>query len=174
MRLFRSVMMACLLLGPLCRNAHGDGGTVRTSVTSGDCRITVFTSPTPFRAGPVDISVFVQDAATGKPITSADVSIHLAKIGSRPLEFPATTEAATNKLFHAAQFDLPEAGRWDMNVRIHGPHGSAEVRCELVAAEPMPRWLELVPWIGWPAAAIAVFGIHQVMVRRRETRQVLR
>jgi hypothetical protein len=123
MRLFRSVMMACLLLGPLCRNAHGDGGTVRTSVTSGDCRITVFTSPTPFRAGP---------------------------------------------------FDLPEAGRWDMNVRIHGPHGSAEVRCELVAAEPMPRWLELVPWIGWPAAAIAVFGIHQVMVRRRETRQVLR
>ncbi len=40
----------------------GDGGAVRFSGQQGDWRITVFTSPTPLRAGPVDVSVLVQDA----------------------------------------------------------------------------------------------------------------
>ena len=41
----------------------------------GDFQITVFTAPTPFRAGPVDISVFVQDPLTGELIPEARVTV---------------------------------------------------------------------------------------------------
>jgi hypothetical protein len=31
----------------------------------------------------------------------------------------------------------------------------------------LPRWREMWPWFGWPALAIALFGIHQALSRRR-------
>jgi hypothetical protein len=83
------------------------------------------------------------------------------------LEYPATTEAATNKLLHAAQFGLPEPGRWHVDVQVEGPNGLGMIGGELEAAEPLPRWLEMWPWIGWPALAIALFGMHQVLAKRQ-------
>src|SRR5260370_35678607 len=83
------------------------------------------------------------------------------------LEYPATREAATNKLFHAAQFELPEPGRWQLEVQVEGVHGQAMIGGELDAAPPLPRWQELWPWLGWPVLAIALFGIHQMLARRR-------
>ena len=60
-----------------------DGGTVRLSQRQGGYRITVFTAPTPFRAGPVDISVLVQDAATGQPVPEAHIPL-LQAASARP------------------------------------------------------------------------------------------
>ena len=97
---------------------------MRLSGKKGGYQITVFTAPTPFRAGPVDISVLVQDASTGDPLTQVRVTVRMTKPGGLALEYPATTEAATNKLFHAAQFELPEPGRWEMQVQVEGLHGS--------------------------------------------------
>src|SRR5215469_9783232 len=80
-----------------------DGGAVRLREQAGAYQVTVFTSPTPFRAGPVDVSVLVQDAATGECVPEARVSVRLTARGTGDmLEYPATREAATNKLFHAA------------------------------------------------------------------------
>jgi len=146
--------------------ARGDGGSLRLSETTGGYRITAFTSPTPFRVGWVDISVLVQDAASGQAMLEAQVTVRMAQRGQPGLECQATTEAATNKLLHAAQFELSTPGRWEMEVEVDGSHGNAVVRCELEVAEHLPRWLEIWPWISWPALAIALFGIHQVLTRR--------
>ena len=54
---------------------RADGGTIRLSEQKGNYRITVFTAPTPLRAGPVDISVLVQEAATGEPAPGVQVTI---------------------------------------------------------------------------------------------------
>ena len=106
-------------------------------------------------------------------VPEAQVTVRLkAPGGGRVLECPATTEAATNKLFHAAVFELPEPGWWDVEVAVEGPHGPALVRFEVEAAEPPPRWLELWPWFTWPALVVALFGLHQVLVRRRVLCQV--
>ena len=108
------VMFGWLLLAAWCAPAYGDGGMVRLSAKKRGYLITVFTAPTPFRAGPVDISVLVQDALTGEPTDPRPrVTVRMTKPGQLALEYPATTEAATNKLLHAAQFELPDAGRWD-------------------------------------------------------------
>jgi hypothetical protein len=148
--------------------AKADGGTVRLSEQKGNYRITVFTSPTPLRAGPVDISVLVQDNATGEVVPEVQVTIKAVQRGSGvTLRHPATTEAATNKLYYAANFDLPEPGWYSVEVSLDGVLGRAQVWFEVEAAEPLPSWLAMVPWVGWPVLAILLFGIHQVLVRRR-------
>jgi hypothetical protein len=160
------VLLGWLLVPIFCASVIADGGTVRLSQKKGGYLITVFSAPTPFRAGPVDVSVLVQDAATGDPLTQSLVTVRMIKSGRLALEYPATSEAATNKLLQAAQFELPEPGRWVLQVRVEGAHGPAVIAGELEAAEPLPRWRELWLWIGWPAIAIALFGIHQVLEHR--------
>jgi hypothetical protein len=153
------VILGWLFLLIWCAPALADGGSMRLSGTKGGYRITVFTAPTPFRAGAVDISALVQDVSTGEPMTQVQVTVRMTKSGRPALEYPATAEAATNKLFHAAQFELPEPGRWELQLRVDGLHGPAVIGGEVEAAEPLPRWQEIWPWIGWPALAIVLFGL---------------
>jgi hypothetical protein len=147
-------------------HARADGGAVRLCERAGDYQLAVFTTPTPFRAGPVDISVLVQDPATGECTPQAQVTLRLTAHGSgRVVESPATSEAASNKLFQSAVFELPEAGWWDVEVFVDGPHGPAHARFVVEASAAPPRWWDLWPWIGWPAVAVALFGLHKVLVR---------
>jgi hypothetical protein len=140
---------------------------VLLSEKSGAYRITVFSSPSPFREGPVDISVFVQDAVTGQPLPQTRVTVRMTKIDQLALEYPATLDVATNKLLHAAEFELPASGRWRLEVHVEGSQGSAVVACEVEARERLPRWHSLWLWIGWPILAIALFSIHELLARRK-------
>jgi hypothetical protein len=150
--------------------AWADGGAVRLRQSAGGYQITVFTSPTPFRAGPVDVSVLVQDVVTGECVPDARVNLCLKATGTgRVMEYTATTETATTKLFHVTEFRLPESGWWDVAVTVEGPHGPARVWFEVQADDPLPRWLDLWPWFCWPALVVALFGVHRVLVRRRPT-----
>ncbi len=152
---------------------RADGGTVRLSEQQGNYRLTVFTTPTPLRAGPVDVSVLVQDAATGEPASDVQVTIEAARRGppAETIRRPATTGAATNKLYHAATLDLPEPGWYALEVSVAGTRGEARAHFELEAADRLPPCLAMWPWVGWPALAILVFGVHQILVRRK-TRKV--
>jgi hypothetical protein len=145
-----------------------DGGSPLFAGTKGGYQITVFAAPTPFRAGSVDISVFVQDALTGNPVTPLRVVVRMTRSGRAALEYPATSEAATNKLFRAAQFELPEPGRWNMQVEVDASHGAAIISGEIEAADPLPRWAEMLPWTAWPALAIVLFSIREVLARRAD------
>src|SRR5262249_13747831 len=165
--LVRLVLVPALLLAPSSL-LRADGGAVRLRERASSYQITVFTSPTPFRAGPVDVSVLVQDAATGEYVPEARVTVRLKAPGAgRTVECPATTEAATNRLFHAAVFELPGPGWWDVEVAVDGPLGPALLPFGVEADGPAPRWLELWPWFTWPSLVVALFGLHQVLVRRR-------
>ncbi len=163
--LIGSVVAGWLWLGIGYVPAKADGGALRLAGKEGRYQITVFTEPTPFRAGPVDVSVLVQDASTGDLVKQVRVIVRMSKAGRPPLENPATTEVATNKLFRAAQFELPEPGRWELRVEVEGLLGRAVIASEIEAAEPLPRWREMWPWIGWPALAIVLFSIHQMLAR---------
>ena len=148
---------------------RADGGAVRLSEQKGNYRITVFTAPTPLRAGPVDVSVFVQDAATEEPVSEVRVAVKAVRRGSlgAPIRHAATTEAATNKLYRAAIFNLPEPGWYALEISIGGALGEARVCFEVEAAGPLPSWLVMWPWVGWPVVAVLLFGVHQLLVRRR-------
>jgi hypothetical protein len=145
---------------------RADGGSIRLSERKGGYWITVFSAPSPFRAGPVDISVLVQDSVTGQPLPQARVTVRMTRIGQPALEYPATQEVATNKLLQAAQFELPAPGLWELEVRVEGSQGSAVLACEVEAAKRLPRWHSVWLWFTWPALAIALFAFHRVLVRR--------
>jgi hypothetical protein len=158
-----------LVVAAWCAAARGDGGTLRSSQRAGRYEIAVFTAPEPFRAGPVDISVLVQDAGSKEPVPDARVVVGLTPLG-RPggtTLVPATTAAATNKLLRSALFELPGPGRWMVDVDIAGAPGNAHVRFELEAADRLPRWLALWPWLSWPALVVLLYGIHQFFTFRK-------
>jgi hypothetical protein len=155
------------LLDRCCAPAHADGGTISLSSQNSAYQITVFTAPTPFRAGPVDISVLVQDGQTAEPLTTARVTVRMSKPPQFVLVYPATTADATNKLFHSAHLQLPEPGNWRIEVEVQGQHGQAMIGGDIAAAPPLPRWLEMWPWFGWPALVVALFSLHKLLTRPR-------
>jgi hypothetical protein len=157
------VMVGWVFFGTWSAPVFADGGSLRLSQEKGGYRITVFSAPTPLRAGPVDLSVLVQDASTGDPLTQMPVTIRLTQSGGLALEYPATSAAATNKLLQAAQFELPGPGRWALEVQIEGPHGPAVVGTQLEAARRLPRWREMWLWISWPALVIVLFLLKKRM-----------
>jgi hypothetical protein len=163
---FRCLVIICCFLCVSSR-LRADGGTIRAHEQVGAYRVTVFTSPTPLRAGPVDVTVLVQDAATGEcvPQVRATVRLTARKTGAF-LERPATADAATNKLCLAADFQLPGPGWWDADIAIEGTQGPARVRFGVQADEALPRWQELWPWFAWPALIVLIFSVHRALVRR--------
>ncbi len=150
--------------------AAADGGTLRLSQRSGEYQISVFTSPAVLRAGVVDISVLVQDSATGAVRNDVPISVELnpADQPALKLEQPATTSAATNKLFRAALFDVPRSGSWDATVST-GERQLTSLSFKFEVAPPPPAWLQLAPWVGWPLVLVALFVWHQRLASRRET-----
>lgn len=154
---------------------RGDGGTIRLSRRDGGLQITVFSAPTPLRAGPVDISVLVQDAITSEPIPEARVTVKLTLRDQRGLSIQraATSDAATNKLLKAAVFVLPEPGRWEVEIAIERGQAATTVHFDLDAAGSAPKWPVMWPWIGWPAPVILLFSVHHLLVwkKSRQSRQ---
>ncbi len=155
-------------LGPGIAFVLADGGTVQLSQRQGAYQVTVFTQPTPCRAGPLDVSVLLQDAVTGRPISDAQVTVTAIANGT-PITARATAGTATNKLLYEAILDLPAPGRWRFEVAIDGRQGASSVAFELEALDPLPAWWTFAGWIGWPALAVALFAVHQLLARRRTT-----
>ena len=121
------------------------------------------------RAGPIDISVLVQKVGSRELVSDGQVALKLTRHGDSggPITQLATAEAATNKLFRAATFELPESGSWDMDVPIDCPLGHAVARAELQVAEPLPAWQAMWPWFGWLALVVALFGAGEILLKAR-------
>jgi hypothetical protein len=165
------VILTWLLVGVHCPDALADGGRVVLVERHGDIEVSVFTSPNPLRAGPVDISVLLQDAKTDQPVADAQVSMNLTWRDSpgRRIHAIATSAAATNKLMLSALVELPEPGWWDVEVICRAEHGAAHVQFALEAGRPLPPWLSVWPWFSWPFGAVILFGVHRLLVWRRQT-----
>ncbi len=162
-----------LMLGWLPTSLWADGGTLRLWDRQGRYEIAVFTAPSPFVAGPVDISVLVLDSATGEPVLDAKVVVKVAPLG-RPEAaelHPATSGAATNKLFYAALFELSEPGFFMVEVVIETAKQEAQVRFQVEVANGLTRRMDLWPWICWPAPVVVLYGIHQWLVWRKTDRR---
>lgn len=164
------VMAAGLGLGAWPGVVLADGGIVRFAERRGDRLITVLTTPTPLRAGIVDVSVLVQEARSGQPLRDVPIVVHAQPIQGEPrrISARATTAAATNKLLHAAQLDLGESGRWHVDVIVQDTDPASPIGFDVDVNEPLPPWLDMTFWIGWPVAAIGLFAIHQWLGHRRE------
>ena len=108
-----------------------------SATTRKNRQITVFTDPTPLRAGPVDVSILVQDTSTGGAILDdADYDQRAAPLGrsSFAAHYRATNAAASNKLFQVAKFDLPHAGQWEFTMDVQGAEETARLHFDAAVA----------------------------------------
>jgi hypothetical protein len=176
-RNFRNIVLAASIAGGVIpSSAFADGGTIRLSETKGAYRISALTAPNPFRAGPVEISVLVQDADTADASPDAKVKIRIAPRDqlSEVREFSATFDGTTNKLFRSAAFDLPAPGRWTVEIDVDGPKGPVRSSFEVEAGGRLPRWVSLWAWFSWPFAVVALFALHRAFAVNRTARRPVR
>ncbi len=158
------------------RSALADGGTVLTTAEQDGYRITVLASPTSLRAGPVDVSVLVQHSHTGTIVDKAEVAVSMRPIHGNqpPLRAMATRAAATNKMFRAALFKLPQAGDWRLSTVVTVDDHQLKSVTDFEAAAALPHFSDLWFWTGWPAIAIGLFAAHRGLVNRSQRRYFMK
>ncbi len=132
-----------IILSGLPLAAFADGGTLRLSETKRPYRISVLTSPNPFRAGPVDISVIVADAATGDVLPDVKVDLHLAPARSRPTCDNIKQSAETRR---TSCFSPPTSS-------CRGPVCGASKSTSRDRREPLKRASGSRPQTGYPAGS---------------------
>lgn len=153
------IVLALLLSAP----AIGDGGSVQLRQAAGPLLVTVFTAPTPLRAGPADVSVLVQTRDGNEPVLDADVliALEMPHRDGAAIRVAATRQQATNKLLYVAPITLPAAGSWDLRITVRRGQQVADVAAALVVAAPLPRLLAYWPYLAFPPVAVLVFALHQ-------------
>jgi hypothetical protein len=162
--------MAMLLIAIACFarmiQAHADGGAVQFERAAGPFVITVFTTPSPLRAGPVDISLMVQDRDSQQPVLDCQALVQLRKEGATSIRSEATHEAAQNKLLYAAQVKVPESGLWELEVAIQRGDDSINVVGEIIVASSVPVLLVYWRSLALPPLFISLFAVNQWLKRR--------
>lgn len=166
-------MGCCLILAVAHSTCRADGGVVRAIERVGPLQISVFTSPNPLVTGPVDISVLVQDKATLAPVEESHIELAIVP-RSRPhdaVTLPATSAAATNKLFRACLVELTP-GWYDVRITCAAAGSRGDVRFAMEVGAPPPQRTALWPWFAWPIVPVALFGLHRLFAGQPQpTRQ---
>jgi len=154
----RLLILFALPASPL----FADGGAVQLQQQAGPFLVTVFAAPVPARAGPVDLSVLVQDRTSLSPVLDAVVSL---QIGGQTVV--ATRAQAQNKLLYAATVNLSEPRDHKYSVTILRNSITTQVagtlRVEPPAAKLETYWRYLI----LPPLAVALFTAHQLLKRRK-------
>jgi hypothetical protein len=146
--------------------AFADGGILQMQRSAGPFVITVFTAPAPLRAGPADISILVQDSSNHNPVLDAKVTVSLYREGGEAIKAEARREQSKNKLLYAALLNLPEEGRWKIEVIVVRNSEEAKIGGAIIVAPQRPFLLTYWWTLALPPVAIGLFVINQWLKRK--------
>ena len=169
-RVANAAVMAMLLIATAwiagIIRAHADGGAVQFEKSAGPFVITVFTTPSPLRAGAVDLSLMIQSRDSQQPVLDCKAVIQLRKEDALGIRSEATREAAQNKLLYAAPVNIPEAGLWELEVAIQRGDDSISIAGEIIVAPANPVLLVYWRSLALPPLFISLFAVNQWLKRR--------
>ena len=163
--------------------ALANGGVTQVSrARVGPYVVSVSTSPSPIRVGPVDVSVTVEQPGSLDFVLDAKVLVTVESL-TQPgqiLTFEATHERATNKLLYAADVRLAATGQWRIGVQVSGAAGQGNTEFMIEASEaslldaPLFRIAMLfvvsfvvLLWLRLRAPRRAARTVHQPPPRRK-------
>ena len=169
-RLWRRSLLLAVALSTLSLRAQADGGVVELHQVAGQFVVTVFATPNPPRAGLVDISVLAQDRADGRAALDGEVFVRLRKEGGMTVVGQATRDVARDKLLYSVLMNLPEAGRWELEVTIKRGESAASVFGQLLVAAPRPFLISYWRSLSLPWVVVTLFAISQWLKRRAPSR----
>ena len=157
----RHLALAMTFLLAICERASGDGGAVLLRGTDGGLEVTLFGEPAPLRVGEADLSVLVQDAASGATVLDGEIAVLLVPPAGSPLpEMRARpdVEHARNKLLRAATVRFDATGPWRAQVEVSSGGRRARVEATIEVARAQPAIERLWPWLALPFVASALFA----------------
>jgi hypothetical protein len=137
--------------------------------------ITVFTSPAPLAAGPVDISVLVQNRNGLEAVLDADVSMVLRREGSATeIWARATREQAQNKLLYAAPVILARSGKWHVSVTTLHESSRTEIAGDIEVTPSRVIAASYWGYIAFSPLMILIIVIRERLIRRKANSRVSR
>jgi hypothetical protein len=145
--------------------AAADGGTIRLRQDAGAFSITVFTAPEPLAAGSADVSVLVQDRASGSVVLDAEVEIRLRDPDGGSERIVLATPGG-NRLLRSAAVVLPTPGPWRLQVRVRAAGDVESVECTLPVGRARSGLAAVWPYLAFPPFAVALFALRARMGRR--------
>jgi hypothetical protein len=167
----RTALIFCVVLF-FARMGRADGGAIQFQGDAGPFRVTVFTLPPILSAGPVDVTVLVQDRSKLGPLLDANVTLDLtsrdgAALGkdiwsppSCPLRnsatligIPAKPNHGENRLLYGALVQIPNSGAWQLTIKIQHDSETASIGIPLKVnpppSPPLAYWhLFILPPLG--------------------------
>jgi len=150
------VLPGLCFAGLLASGSSDDDQVVRLRATTGAFTVAVFAPPGDFASGPTNVSVLVQDRTTQETLLDAtvDFTVHPSADSKAPSpSVRATYEQSENKLFQAAEVNLPAEGEWTLNISVqrNSEHADFSLPLHVVKGET---------GIGfhWPYLVILIFA----------------
>lgn len=177
MTLVRFILLSQLALA----SCLADGGAVIARQSLNGLDFTVFASPAPLRAGPLDVSVLMQDEKTGRPVLDAAVTVSWSAVSSSSPEWmppcctmASPTDAITatrghsqNKFLYSAIVPVRSAGPSEIVIRAQALGREAVITCDIDAAPPRPPAMAYWPFLALPPVAVAGFALHQRLAQKK-------
>jgi hypothetical protein len=172
--LWRCGLSLAVALSTLSLRAQADGGLVQLRQTAGPFVVTVFAAPNPPRAGLVDVSVLAQNSPDGQAALDVEVFVRLQSAAGTVVAGRATREESRDNLLYSVSMNLPEAGRWELEVTIkQGKQGksTASVFGQMSVAAPRPFLLSYWRSLSLPWVVITLFAMKEWVKRRAASRR---
>ena len=165
---------------------HADGGVTVGQIDRDGLRATVFAAPVPIRAGPLDVTILVQEIPSNQPVTEAVIACSVQKFGppspspvrlpgwcstiAPGTRIPATSAHSRNKLLLGAFLPLTEPGRWELSVHVTRGPVSFSAALPLDVAAPHPPLSTWWPLIALAPAAVLLYVWREGLIRARRHR----
>ncbi|MEO8204593.1 MAG: hypothetical protein ABI615_00330 [Chthoniobacterales bacterium] len=166
-----------------CMQAHADGGVVQLQKDAAPYRITLFSEPSPLRAGPVDLSILLQKE--GAAVLDADVTLQLEPEdktdrppdwqapccsmdeGAEEISRSAILGKGANKLLYSTMVTLPYSGSWKVKITAKQDGNPVSVNGTIFVQKPASSWQAYLSYLLLPLAGIGFFILLQ---RAKKTR----
>jgi hypothetical protein len=169
----------------LARTSWADGGAIQFQGDAGTCHVTVYTLPPILSAGPVDVTVLIQDRSKLNPLLDAHVLLGLSAQAASSLkkeawsppacalnmplslaDIPARLNHGENRLLYGALVQVPYSGIWRLKINIQRNAEAASVSTLLNVNPPAPP-----PLAYWQLFALPPLGVLGFILNRTAKRR---
>lgn len=147
---------------------RADGGSVLWQRTMGSITVTAFSTQSPLRPGPADISFLVENNEQSRSILDAQVFVIFQSETGVTMRTQATRAQARNKLLYCTLIDLPKPGHWKMTLLVVYAAERIKFESDLAISKPQSPLIANWKLMAFPFTIAILFMFQQGLAWKRD------